>query len=335
MYSYRQKISQNTEKNRRGSSLLWVIPTVVLLAIMAAGLFFLKSAATEEVMVEGIKDEYLETLKPSEISRAPLVPVAGKIEFPPDLIAGGAGIIIDADTGTILYGKDMEKKMPLASLVKIMTAVITLEHKSFSDYATVTAEADAIGENEMGVSEGEAYTIEELMYGLLLNSGNDAAYTLAENVAGSSEEFVQWMNRKASELGLKNTEFFDPSGLDDRSYTTVLDLAVLTEYAMRHKEFREIVATVEKELPYSDLHKYLYLENQTNLLTTYPGVVGVKTGYTEEAGLCLSTYAENSGKRLVGIVLNSIDRKGDMILMLDYGFSQYGITVEHHLLERF
>ncbi|EKD94949.1 MAG: hypothetical protein ACD_25C00143G0001 [uncultured bacterium] len=307
----------------------------MLVLFISAGVFFLNKGVPAEIKVEGVRDEYRETLKASDISKERLLLTGEAGDFPPDLIVGSAGIVVDADTGEILYGKEINKRMPLASLVKIMTAVVTLEHKSLSDYATVTAEADAIGENEMGVSEGEAYTTEELMYGLLLNSGNDAAYTLAENVAGSSEEFVIWMNGKAKELGLKNTEFFDPSGLDDRSYTTAADLVVLTEYAMRHKEFREIVATVEKELPYSELHKYLYLVNQTNLLTTYPGVIGVKTGYTEEAGLCLSTYAENSGKRLAGVVLNSIDRKGDMIIMLDHAFSQYGITVEHHLLDIF
>jgi len=317
-----------------GGSRLWVFIPVLFLST-AIAFVFLRRGVAEEIKVEVVKDEYLETLKPTEIRKEPLALIKEESDFPPELIAGSAGIIVDADNGKILYAKEADNKMPLASLVKIMTAVITLEHKSLSDYATVTAEADAVGENEMGVSEGEAYTIEELLYGLLLNSGNDAAYTLAENVAGSSDEFIRWMNRKAQELGLKNTGFFDPSGLDDRSYTTAADLVVLTEYAMRHKEFREIVATVEKELPYSGLHKYLYLENQTNLLTTYPGVIGVKTGYTEEAGLCLSTYAENSGKKLVGIVLNSIDRKGDMIIMLDYGFSRYGIIVEHHLLDIF
>ncbi len=332
MYSYPQKISQTSGKFVEGRLWLWVIPAVLLLFV-ASVVFFLKNGMTGEIKVEGVKDEYLETLRFPEFSTEPLMPDAGNGDFSSDFIAGGAGIMVDADTGKILYGKEIDRRLPLASLVKIMTAVITIEHKSLSDYATVTAEADAVGENEMGVSEGEAYTIEELLYGLLLNSGNDAAYTLAENVAGSSGEFVEWMNRKAGELGLKDTRFFDPSGLDDRSYTTVSDLAVLTEYAMRHKEFREIVATVEKELPYSNLHKYLYLVNQTNLLTTYPGVIGVKTGYTEEAGLSLSTYAVNSSKKLVGVVLNSIDRKGDMIIMLDYGFSKYGITVEHHLLD--
>ena len=168
---------------------MWVIPAVLLL-LGAAGIFFLKSGMTGEVKVEGVKDGYLETLKSPVFSAEPLVLGARNGDFSPELIAGGAGIIVDADTGKVLYGKEIDKKMPLASLVKIMTAVITLEHKSLSDYATVTAEADAIGENEMGASEGEAYTIEELMYGLLLNSGNDAAYTLAENVAGSSNEFV-------------------------------------------------------------------------------------------------------------------------------------------------
>ncbi|HAI62922.1 TPA: hypothetical protein DCL89_01715 [candidate division WWE3 bacterium] len=333
MYSYQQKISQDSKKVR-GGLWLWLL-TAVLVLFISAGVFFLNKGVPAEIKVEGVRDEYRETLKASDISKERLLLTGEAGDFPTDLIVGSAGIVVDADTGEILYGKEINKRMPLASLVKIMTAVVTLEHKSLSDYATVTAEADAIGENEMGVSEGEAYTTEELMYGLLLNSGNDAAYTLAENVAGSSEEFVIWMNGKAKELGLKNTEFFDPSGLDDRSYTTAADLVVLTEYAMRHKEFREIVATVEKELPYSELHKYLYLVNQTNLLTTYPGVIGVKTGYTEEAGLCLSTYAENSGKRLAGVVLNSIDRKGDMIIMLDHAFSQYGITVEHHLLDIF
>ena len=313
---------------------MWLL-TAVLVLFISAGVFFLNKGVPAEIKVEGVRDEYRETLKASDISKERLLLTGEAGDFPTDLIVGSAGIVVDADTGEILYGKEINKRIPLASLDKLMTAVVTLEHKSLSDYATVTAEADAIGENEMGVSEGEAYTTEELMYGLLLNSGNDAAYTLAENVAGSSEEFVIWMNGKAKELGLKNTEFFDPSGLDDRSYTTAADLVVLTEYAMRHKEFREIVATVEKELPYSELHKYLYLVNQTNLLTTYPGVIGVKTGYTEEAGLCLSTYAENSGKRLAGVVLNSIDRKGDMIIMLDHAFSQYGITVEHHLLDIF
>lgn len=248
-------------------------------------------------------------------------------------ILGESGIMVDAQTGKVLFAKNQDKKMKLASLTKIMTALLTIEHKNLSDYTTISEQSASVGENVMGISEGEVYTYEELLYGLILNSGNDAAYALAENVAGSESEFVKWMNRRASELGLTNSYFYDPSGLDDRSYSTVKDLTVLTQYALRYPEFKEIVKTVEKELPYSDNHKYLYFYNQTNLLTTYPGVAGVKTGYTEDAGLCLVTYAQNEGIEVIGVVLNSIDRKGDMVLMLDYGYDSLGIHIDHPALQ--
>jgi D-alanyl-D-alanine carboxypeptidase len=183
----------------------------------------------------------------------------------------------------------------------------------------------------MYLTTGEVYTLKELLYGLLLNSGNDAAYAIADGVAGDTSTFVEWMNIKAKEIGLENTEFKDPSGLDDNTYSTAQDLIKLSRYAMKHDLFREIVKTYNIELT-SDTHKYVYLENATNLLTSYPGVAGVKTGYTEEAGLCLVTYASNNGHEIMGVVLKSIDRKGDMILMLDHGFGTLGVEVHHNLL---
>lgn len=331
MYYYSSKNFTQTTPGKSTLPFILLVIVVVLFTILLS-IFLTKGPESSKVGVHVQKDMYLETLVKSDYA-VPIMLSSLEYDQIPSLIAGESGIVVDADTGEIIYGKNINQKMPIASLVKIMTALVTIEHKNLSDYATVDSKADSVGENEMGISEGEAYTTEELLYGLLLNSGNDAAYCLAENVAGSEEEFVRWMNRKAGELGLKDTMFYDPSGLDDRSYSTVSDLAVLTGYALKYQPFRDIVRTVEKELPYSDKHKYLYLYNQTNLLTTYPGVMGVKTGYTEEAGLCLSTYAENSGKKLIGVVLNSVDRKGDMILMLDRGFSEFGITVEHHLLD--
>lgn len=247
-------------------------------------------------------------------------------------IAGESGLIIDLETDKILFEKNSEQKMKIASLTKIMTAVIALEHKNLGDKIQVDAEAASIGENSMGVSEGEVYTLRELMYGLMLPSGNDAAYAISKGVAGNVENFVEWMNIKAKELGLKNTYFADPSGLDDTTYSTPLDLAKLTRYAMRNQNFREFVRAPTIELT-GDSHKYLFFENQTNLLTTYPGVAGVKTGFTQEAGLCLVTYAKNAGHELIGVVLNSVDRKGDMILMLDHGFGTIGINVVHNLLD--
>src|SRR3989338_11248339 len=223
------------------------------------------------------------------------------------------------------------EKMKIASLAKIMTAVVALEHKKLDSKMYVSKKVAGIGENSMQIDEGEIYTLEELLYGLILHSGNDSAYAIAEGAAGNSDRFVEWMNFKAKEIGLANTHFTDPSGLDDSAYSTATDLVKLTRYALKDPEFRNIVKTVEKELT-SDTHKYIYLYNQTNLLTTYPGVAGVKTGYTEEAGLCLVTYTNNEGKEVVGVVLNSIDRKGDMILMLDHGYKTIGVNVKHNLL---
>ncbi|MFZ5424478.1 MAG: D-alanyl-D-alanine carboxypeptidase family protein [Patescibacteria group bacterium] len=246
-------------------------------------------------------------------------------------IAAEAGMLVDINTGNILFEKNANERRKIASLVKIMTAVLSLEHKSLNDKVYVTANASSVGENSMGISEGEVYTIEELLYGLILHSGNDAAYALAEGTAGDAETFVFWMNLKARELGLKDTYFTDPSGLNDDTYSTPADLVKLTKYALENEDFKKIVSTVEKELS-GNTHKYLHLYNQTNLLASYPGVAGVKTGYTEEAGLCLVTYASNENKEVVGVVLKSIDRKGDMILMLDHSYATLGINIEHNLL---
>lgn len=246
-------------------------------------------------------------------------------------IQGHAAVLINADTGEILYEKKLNKKLPIASLTKIMTAIVALEHKELESKIYVTRDAAEIGENTMGIDNGEVYTLHELMYGLILHSGNDAAYAIAEGVAGDSDVFVEWMNIKAAEIGLYDTVFADPSGLDDKNVSTAADLAKLTKYAMQNPDFREVVGTIEIEL-FGDEHKYLYLYNQTNLLSSYPGVAGVKTGYTEAAGLCLVTYAQNNGVEVIGVILNSSDRKGDMILMLDQGFGVMGVDVEHDLL---
>jgi len=247
-------------------------------------------------------------------------------------IAGQAGMLVDINTGDILFDKNAELQFPIASLTKIMTTVVALEHKGLQEKVFVSGDSASIGENSMGLTYGETYTLEELMYGLILVSGNDAAYAIADGVAESSDRFIEWMNFKAAELGLRNTVFTDPSGLDDGNVSTPADLAKLTRYAMQNPDFKKIVGTVETEIYPNEFHKYVYLFNQTNLLTTYPGVAGVKTGFTEAAGLCLVTYATNDGREVVGIVLDSIDRKGDMILMLDHGFSTLGVNVVHNLL---
>ncbi|MBT6401096.1 D-alanyl-D-alanine carboxypeptidase [candidate division WWE3 bacterium] len=248
-------------------------------------------------------------------------------------IAGQAGLLVEINSGDVLFEKNSSERRPIASLVKIMTAVIALEHMGLEDKVYITQEIADIGENSMQLSKGEIYNLEELLYGLILHSGNDAAYAIAEGVAGNSDRFIDWMNIKAGELGMLDTHFSDPSGLDDTTFSTPTDLVKLTRYALKNPEFRKISGTLEKEIfNGNNTHKYMYLYNQTNLLSTYPGVAGIKTGFTEEAGLSLVTYSSNEGKEVVGVVLNSIDRKGDMILMLDHGFESLGIHIEHNLL---
>ena len=247
-------------------------------------------------------------------------------------ISGESALLVEINSGQIVYEKNSTDRMKIASLAKMMTAVVALEHKKVNDEILISQKAANIEEDFMGISEGETYSLEELLYGLVLNSGNDAAYAVAEGVAGNVGTFVKWMNMKAKELGLADTYFADPSGLDNDSYSTAIDLVKLARYAMQKEEFRKIVGTVSIELPYSEKHKYLNLVNQTNLLTTYPGVAGIKTGYTEEAGYCLVSYAKNEGKELIGVVLNSENRKFDMIWMLDYGYATLGVVIEHPLL---
>ena len=243
---------------------------------------------------------------------------------------------IDLANNKVLFSKDAHSRVPVASLVKIMTAVVALEHASSDKEIIVSEKAADVGENSMGLSSGEVYSLKELLYGLILNSGNDAATAIAEGVSGSEENFVAWMNLKANDLGLKDTKFVGPSGLnykDEDYYSSAYDLAVITKYSLDNFELlREIYNTFIMQFPETDKHKYIYLENQTNLLTTYPGVLGIKTGYTDESGWGLITYAENGDANILGVILDAVNRRYDGILLLDYCFEKEGIEIFHNLL---
>ena len=239
-------------------------------------------------------------------------------------VTAEAVYVIDITSDKVLYAKNIHERRPIASTVKIMTAAIALERAKPIEVFTVSENAAHIGEDFMGATVGEKYTLTELLYGLLLPSGNDAAEALAEGVGGSRVGFVKMMNEKASLLGLRDTKFVNPSGLDGdgEHYSSAYDLAVIAHYAwVNFPLFREVVGTYDTVLPYSDNHKYLYLQNQTNLLTSYPGVKGIKPGYTPDAGLCLVTLAERGGHQVLGVVLGSTDRRGDMEMLLNYSFA--------------
>lgn len=244
-----------------------------------------------------------------------------------------SAIVIDMNNKKIIFEKNSTDKKPVASLVKIMTAIITSEYLNFEDTAIISEKAAQTGENTMELKEGEEFTVEDLTYGLILNSANDAAVALAERVAGSEVEFVKLMNIKADLIGASDTRFVDSSGLNKQNlpyFSTSLDLAKIAYYSQtNHQELKKIYKTLEWEIPSTDKHTSRSLENQTNLLRTYPGVEGLKTGYTEESGLCLITYANNEGKEIIIVILNSNDRKSDAVNLLDYAYDKLGVSIEN------
>lgn len=239
-----------------------------------------------------------------------------------------AALMYDLDSNKTLFEKNATERFPMASLTKIMTAIIALENPFPGDQYVVDS-THMVGEDSMGLTPGEILSLEKLLYGLMLPSGNDASEVLASHYPGGRQAFLLAMNEKAVALGLEDTRFSNPSGLqgDGAQYTTAHDLLVITKYALdRFPLFREIVATYQHEIPATRNHKYFFLENATNLISTYPGVKGVKTGYTPEAGLCLVTYLEYDNHRIVGVLLNSENRRMEMKELLDYSLKELGIN---------
>ncbi len=248
-------------------------------------------------------------------------------------ISASSAILVNFDTGEIVYQKDPKKKQSVASISKVMTALVALEAKSPDTVFTVSAKAARVGEDSMGLTEGEQVSFNELLYGLMLPSGNDAAVTIAEGISVTEDAFVTQMNSEARDLGMRDTKFINASGLDEDGrdqYSTAYDLAVLAHYTwLNFPLFRKVSATDHITIDASSTHKAFDLFNQTNLLTTYPGVLGIKPGFTWNAGWCLMTYAENNNVKLIGVILGSGDRRGEMKGLLDYGFAKYGVKIDH------
>ncbi len=249
----------------------------------------------------------------------------------PEITARSA-LSYDLTSGKLLYERNVKTKIPMASLTKIMTAIITLENYNLDQEIEILRADVEVGENSMGASTGETLKVEDLMYGLMLHSGNDAAEALARASPFGRENFIYLMNKKAEDLGLSDTHFTNPTGLegDGKQYSTAYDLLVMTKYALENPTFTKVVSTVEYEIPYTSAHKYIYLFNETNLLTSYPGVRGVKTGYTFEAGLCLVTYLQYEGHKIVAVLLNSQSRREEMKELLDYSLKTIGVKPPPH-----
>ncbi len=277
---------------------------------------------------------FLSILNNNEVSTLdvwhPVVEIFKNSPKAPEVSANSA-LIYDLTSKRTLYSKKPQERLPMASLTKIMTSVVGLENKKKDDKYLVTKTA-LVGEDSMGLTEGEAVSFNELLYGLMLPSGNDAAETLAGNFPKGRDGFIKAMNDKVKSLGLESTNFTNPTGLegDGNQYTTAYDLLVMTSFAMNFEQFRNVVSTFDYNIPATPTHKQFYFENQTNLLTSYPGVKGVKTGFTPEAGLCLVTYLDHKGHKIIGIILGSDNRRGEMKELLDYSLKLEGIPPPPH-----
>ncbi|MDP3973458.1 MAG: D-alanyl-D-alanine carboxypeptidase family protein [Candidatus Daviesbacteria bacterium] len=261
-----------------------------------------------------------------------------------DMEINAKGVLfIDSINGKVFFSKNPHQKLPIASLVKVMTVLVALEYKDWEDEYLVSDGAAGMEPDKMLLIPGEKLTLEELLYGIFLISANDAAEVIAEGTLrpirmtqgkqaqgkqGDREEFIQLMNAKAKQLGMQNTYFVNPTGLDEdsgNSYSTAYDLAVLTRYLVKnYPEVVEISQTEHIILPATATHQDYDMYSGINLLTTYPGVVGFKTGYTPEAGLTLITLARKNGQEVLGVLLGSENRREEAKELLDYSFKKLG-----------
>lgn len=238
-------------------------------------------------------------------------------------VSAKAAVVICGDTGEVLFSKNHTERLPMASTTKIMTGLLLCEYGNLDREITVTAEMVKVEGSSMGLLVGDKVTLHDLLYGLMLASGNDAANTIAIVMAGSTKAFADLMNNKAKEIGLKNTNFVTPSGLDDENhYTTAYDLALLTKFAMQNKVFAEAVGSKSAVLNYGNPPYRRTLTNHNKLLKSVEGCIGVKTGFTKKSGRCLVSAVKRDGKYVIAVTLNAPNDWQDHKNMLEYGISK-------------
>lgn len=260
---------------------------------------------------------------------SPLEPEAAMTRYVPGYKTGpyvtaDAAILMDARTGTVLYGRNEHQRRAPASTTKILTAILALERARLDDQVTVAPTAANVGGSQIYLRPGERMTVEELLKGLMLRSGNDAAVALAEHIAGSERAFAELMTKRASELGALNSTFRNPNGLPAAGhYTTAYDLAMITRRGLELPDFRRIVRTREDVINWSGEGWQRRLMNTNRLLWSFYGADGVKTGTTSEAGQCLVTSATRDNWQLISVVLHSDDRWSDSVRLLEWGFANF------------
>ena len=246
------------------------------------------------------------------------------LTIPVSALEASAYIVIEQSTGRVLYEANADSPMPMASTTKVMTAVLVIENLDLAKEYDIPDGAVGIPGSSIYLKKGEKLTGEELLYGLMLASGNDAAYALAELTSGSVEAFVEKMNQKAVELGLEHTRFADPCGLAAQNhYTSARDLAVLCAYALNNEIFARVVATQNYQIPGAEEGTLRYLHNKNRILGECLGGNGIKTGYTRAAGRCLCSSATRNGMQLICVTLNDYNWFNDSKTLLEKGFAEY------------
>jgi D-alanyl-D-alanine carboxypeptidase (penicillin-binding protein 5/6) len=261
-----------------------------------------------------------------------LLPVAPLWSFSPDQdLTARAAILVDSSTGNILYQKDPDLRLPPASTTKIVTAILALESgRSLKEVLTVSKAATRVPASKLYLRPGQTLTIDDLLYGLLLSSANDASMVLAEGIGGSVEHFAELMTKKANEIGAINSHFTNPHGLTAPDhYSTARDLALLFRYAMKNATFREIVQTKISSVSSNTLVRKkavvrrISVRNHNRLLWNFDGAIGGKTGYTLAAQKCFVGAVERNGVTIIVSILGSRDQWGDTRKLLEYGFDNY------------
>ena len=238
-----------------------------------------------------------------------------------------AACILEMQTGRVLFEHNMHARLPMASTTKVMTALLAIENGRANDRVVCSQNAFGVSGTSIYLQAGESLTLEEMLLGLMLSSGNDAAVAIAEYIGSTVDGFVAMMNARAREIGAVNTHFANPHGLpDENHYTTAYDLALITREAMANDAFRALVATQRASIPWEGRAYNRQLTNKNKLLASYPGATGVKTGYTSKAGRCLAFGASRDGLEVVGAVLFCGNWFDEAARLMDSCYETYSMT---------
>ena len=237
-------------------------------------------------------------------------------------VSAKSAVVLDSASYAVLFEKNAYEKLPMASTTKIMTGLILAEEPNLDREITVTKEMVTVEGSSMGLMPGDTVSLYALLCGLMLASGNDAANTIAITLCGSTDKFAEVMNSKARQIGMENTNFVTPSGLDDENhYSTAYDMALLAAEALKNPIFAEVVSSKSKTVSYGNPPYLRTIKNHNKMLSLYDGAVGVKTGFTKKSGRCLVSAAAGAGSTVIAVTLNDPDDWNDHQKMLDYGIS--------------